>query len=381
MKMIVITLSVCFFVFVSVIFAFSGFIFPEVQEIQQPIELQAVQQPIELPFKYSDFWSIELYTVGSNQEWAFWALSQLVNSEEKIRLYDFLMRANTYLLRYDMNNYVEEYNFTKNLWLGFLEEIPSEDVELMLDDENWLIDITFPVDKPFRLSNDEFIQTYLYFKDANPQFFLNFSVPSHMACDEGLTPIITVSAYWAFASRRQEAYGNIQYMFDAFKQQMKGSIDINNQYQVVRYVYAHVIDELSYNFEISNYITRERLHMDNTILGYFSESRLTVCKGYATIIMYMLNRLGIPAIDQGGAMIVRDDNGEIVNLIPHAWNIVKLYGNWYFLDATWEDSDGENWYWFLQGRGENNDSHFLRYHSIAEDMIYPEVSITNFEQY
>jgi hypothetical protein len=324
------------------------------------------------------FENIEPYTVGSNQEWALWALSQLDNSDEKIRLYNFLLRAHTYLLIYDRRDFIEEYYSVKNLWLGFLEEIPSESVELMLDDENWVIDVWFPIDEPFRLTNEEFLLANLYFMDANPQFFLNRSVPAYMSCDLGLSPAITISAYWAFANRRQETYRNIQYMFDNFKKQMTDSIDISNQFYVVRYVHGHVIDALSYNFAISYYVPRIRLDMDNTILGYFSEIRETVCKGYATIIMYLLNRLGIPTIDQGGAMIVRDDNGDIYDLIQHAWNIVMLYDNWYFLDATWEISGEYNWVWFLQGRGENNNSHFLRYHSIAEDMIYPEVSITAF---
>ena len=58
--------------------------------------------------------------------------------------------------------------------------------------------------------------------------------------------------------------------------------------------------------------------------------------------------------------------------------IVQLYGNWYFMDVTWEDPYDDEWRWFLQGTGENNDSHFLRYHGVAIDMIYPEVSVTDF---
>ena len=323
------------------------------------------------------------YTTGSNQEWALWALSQLDNSEEKIRLYNFLLLAHTYLMIYDMRDFTEEYYFVKNNWLGFLEEMPSEDIVFILYDENWMIDIWFPLDTPFALSFEEFIKTYLYFADANPQFFLNRIVPGIMHCDYGLTPVISISAYWAFADRRQETYNNIQKMFDDFYLQIRNNIDFNSQYYIVRYVYRHVIDSLRYNFY--GHTSRVRMDMDVTILGYFSEIRETICKGYAVILMYLLNRLGIPTIDQGGAMPVRDEYGEIVNMIPHAWNIIKLYGNWYFVDATWE-IPGEwetlvEYNWFLRGTGENNDSRFLRYHAIAYDMIYPQVSVIDFHEW
>ena len=325
------------------------------------------------------FGNIEPYTIGSNQEWALWALSQLDNSTEKIRLYNFLLRAHTYLLIYDDRDYTDEYYFVKNQWLSFLEEIPCENVRLMLDDENWTIDIWYPLESPFQLSCEEFLQTYLYFLDANPQFFLSRIVPVTMHCDAGLTPGISISAYWAFANRRQEAYNNIQNTFDAFKFHLENTIDTNNQFHVVRYVYGHVIEALNYNYEITDYVSRATLDMDSTILGYFSNARLTICKGYATVMMYLLNRLGIPTIDQGGAMIIRDYNGNIVDHVLHAWNIVKLNNEWYFMDATWEiSSEYTDWDWFLKGRGENNDSHFLHYHAIAEDMIYPEVAIADF---
>ena len=92
--------------------------------------------------------------------------------------------------------------------------------------------------------------------------------------------------------------------------------------------------------------------------------------------MYLLNRFGIDTIDQGGGMIERDEYGDIINFVPPAWNMVNLYGQWYFLDAAWEVP--REHVWFLKGRGENNDSHFLWWHRIAEDMLYPKASRDDF---
>ena len=54
-------------------------------------------------------------------------------------------------------------------------------------------------------------------------------------------------------------------------------------------------------------------------LGY------TVCAGYAKGVNSILRKAGM------SAMSVTSSN--------HAWNLVKVNGNWYNLDATWDDSD------------------------------------------
>ena len=349
-----------------------------------PMVLEADMLPFALSLE--EFEQIEPYTVGSNQEWALWALAQLENSEEKIRLYNFFLRAHTYLLVYGNHDFMEEYVFVHNKWAnsfnspGFDRQARREITE-MINDEAWNIDIRFPLDEPFRLSAEEVQKVRLYFKDANPQFFLNHAyLSSHRYCDIGITPYITVVAYWAFAHRRQDVYNRLKNMFDEFYQQMVSTIDIRSDYYVVRHVYNHVVNTLRYNWGNEWYKNSPAWHVNYTILGYISEKRLTQCKGYTAILMYKLNRLGIPTIDMGGTMILRDAYGEATGGILHAWNIVQLYGNWYFMDVTWEDPYSDEWRWFLQGTGENNDSHFLRYHGVAEDMIYPEVSLTDFHQ-
>lgn len=55
-----------------------------------------------------------------------------------------------------------------------------------------------------------------------------------------------------------------------------------------------------------------------------------VCEGIAKGIGYLLNKLGIENIVVCG---FSDIDGERVN---HAWNMVKLEGNYYHIDATWD---------------------------------------------
>ena len=61
----------------------------------------------------------------------------------------------------------------------------------------------------------------------------------------------------------------------------------------------------------------------------------SVCAGYAEAMMCVCNALGIPAIT-----VTSDD---------HEWNEVYLEGNWYIVDATWDDDDpGISYGYFLK---------------------------------
>ena len=52
-----------------------------------------------------------------------------------------------------------------------------------------------------------------------------------------------------------------------------------------------------------------------------------VCQGYALLALKMLRELGIETLYVVGE----------VNTGPHAWNLVKVDGEWYHLDTTWND--------------------------------------------
>ena len=53
----------------------------------------------------------------------------------------------------------------------------------------------------------------------------------------------------------------------------------------------------------------------------------SVCAGYAATSRCLLNRIGVDAVEVIG------------NSMNHAWNLVKVNGNWYQYDVTWDDRD------------------------------------------
>jgi transglutaminase/protease-like cytokinesis protein 3 len=52
-----------------------------------------------------------------------------------------------------------------------------------------------------------------------------------------------------------------------------------------------------------------------------------VCQGYALLLYKMLNKAGVET-----RLISGKAGGE-----NHLWNLVNLGGNWYHIDATWND--------------------------------------------
>lgn len=65
----------------------------------------------------------------------------------------------------------------------------------------------------------------------------------------------------------------------------------------------------------------------DTIYGTLVQKK-ALCEGYAKTFSYLCNLAGI-------------ENTIVTGLtqVPHMWNMVKLGGNWYHVDVTWDDSE------------------------------------------
>ena len=73
----------------------------------------------------------------------------------------------------------------------------------------------------------------------------------------------------------------------------------------------------------------------------------TVCQGYACAVQYLLGQLGIKS-----AIVSGRARGE-----SHAWNLICLDGEYYYMDATW----GNNGYRDKEG----NETFFIDYNYMA----------------
>lgn len=88
-----------------------------------------------------------------------------------------------------------------------------------------------------------------------------------------------------------------------------------SDYEKARYIYGTVIQNTTYQIG----------DQDQNIAGALYEDQ-AVCAGYARAVQYLLEQLGVECIYVSGDMQGSDQG--------HAWNVVSLDGNYYYLDAT-----------------------------------------------
>ena len=98
-----------------------------------------------------------------------------------------------------------------------------------------------------------------------------------------------------------------------------------SDYDKVKMIYTYLIDYTEY----------EASDDDQNIAGVFWKKK-AVCAGYARAVQYLLEQLGIPCIYVEGSARDSDEG--------HAWNIVKINGQYYYVDATNGDQPS-----FLEG--------------------------------
>lgn len=92
-----------------------------------------------------------------------------------------------------------------------------------------------------------------------------------------------------------------------------------DEYEKVKYVYEYLIKNTEYDLSAPN---------NQNILSVVNEGR-TVCQGYAKMMQYVLNRMGIFCILS---------EGTVKGTESHVWNIVRIDDQYYHVDATWGDA-------------------------------------------
>lgn len=123
-----------------------------------------------------------------------------------------------------------------------------------------------------------------------------------------------------------------------------------SEFEKVKMVHDLFLRDVSYGGMTSSF--------GGNIIGGLVAKKV-VCEGYSRTLQYLLQRQGIQAIFVGG--YAKFSNGSEV---PHAWNIVRIGGKYYAIDATWNDgklpgSDIVAYDYFLKSTATMSDDHII----------------------
>ncbi len=119
----------------------------------------------------------------------------------------------------------------------------------------------------------------------------------------------------SYGYTREEAVPVEAAMEQAYEQVLNSLPEQPSTYDIVRSVYDYVIG-------CTEYIVNAN---DQNIGGVFAEGQ-AVCAGYAGAVQYLLERLDVESIYVSGETKMSSGG--------HAWNIVNIDGNYYYVDAT-----------------------------------------------
>ncbi len=120
---------------------------------------------------------------------------------------------------------------------------------------------------------------------------------------------------------------------------LEGIDDSMSAYDVAIRLHAKIISAVDYDTialnreEQAGGPDRQKIDYLRTICGVFLEGK-AVCEGYARAMQYLLQRCGIECAEMAGH--IHNEKGE--NQGGHAWNLLRVDGDYYYLDTTWDDS-------------------------------------------
>lgn len=113
----------------------------------------------------------------------------------------------------------------------------------------------------------------------------------------------------------------------------------SSDYEKALFVHDYLVEHTAYDVSAQG---SDSMQVGHTAYAALVQHK-AVCSGYASAFSYLMHELDVPCMFfDGRSKKISEDGGEPV-YGDHAWNCVKLDGQYYWVDVTWDDpvtSDG-----------------------------------------
>ena len=204
----------------------------------------------------------------------------------------------------------------QTVYAQLLEAMTAYDTEITL---------AYPV------SNEDFNRIFWWVLYDNPQIFWTDRRYRPSINDQNLVTKATL-----YYNELVDNIENEQAKVDAAVEKYLSGAKGMKPLEAERYVHDRLVTETTY---VAGCPHNQNIY---SLLVYGE----TVCAGYARAFQYIMQKLGIPCYYCTG--ITYDSDG---NEGRHAWNVIRVDGDWYNVDVTWDD-----WY-----REEGEDYDYISY--------------------
>lgn len=162
-----------------------------------------------------------------------------------------------------------------------------------------------------------------YFMDNPEVFWIDNNFEYYSSADKTVVQLASYMNAQEITEAAQSMYSKIDAMFAG----MGGGLDL---FERELYVHDKLVEGCVYGDDIDNISDSFKAF---TSYGAIVDG-VAVCEGYSRGMQIMLAEVGIEAYN-----ILGIGTDEL-----HMWNCVKLGDRWYYLDATWNDTDDSGRY-------------------------------------
>ena len=181
------------------------------------------------------------------------------------------------------------------------------------------------------MTREQIISVFEAFFRDNPQFFFldrTYQLEGHNRSDKSTTYNAIVLRYSMTQNQRSAFSSQLETVIN----EILADCPQSDEYEIERYLHDQLNDICTYDTQAAGKLA-ESDPAAYTAFGALVEG-VAVCEGYSKAMQLLLHKANIPCTVVTGNS---KENGE-----SHMWNLVKINGNTYHLDSTWNDTQNGN---------------------------------------